>query len=231
MEQRGRTEGRGTSRPRFSGMVQRLLENAPSYESRANVDDGMGLNDTEVVPSRQPGAASVLHTRWQEEGPVVDLNRDECEELARAGFRINKDRDGNWSWWREKKHSHLWLVISEAGWYSTRAPQIKNAKWRLMLSFLNPVVPYFDFFPITPQNLLREGLTATLMVIRQEVPPSIFTDKFFAATKNLCDEAVANFELDRNWLGGIQEQAPMAVTGHPQFEDDSHDYTGGVVRQ
>lgn len=223
---------RGAPRPRISPAVQRLLDNAPSYEPRARLDDGLCINEIIHVRAQQPGAASALHAKWQFEGAIQNLTKDECEALGRAGYRVQKDRDGFWAWWREKRLSHLWLVVASEGWMSTNAPHPRGARWKLIGSIVDPIVPYFPDYPVTPRSILREGLTLAMTAIQEELPATLPQDKFFAVAKELCDEAAMNLERDHEWLEDILKRVPT-VNPTDSFSDeqmDDQDYTGGVVR-
>lgn len=228
----GRQEDRGPPRIRVQPMVQRLIDNAPSYEPRARVDDDLCINEIVMAKRQQPGAASALHAKWQEEGYVDRLSRDDCEQLSRAGYKVNKDRDGFWAWWREKRLSHLWLVVGPGGWQSTRAPHPKGAQWKLVGSVYQPILPYFEDYEVTPQTIIREGLILALTTIKEDVPDRIFGEKFFAVVKELCDEAVQSVNADQAWFDDILQQVP---TVSPMSEDQQGDggeidYTGGVVK-
>lgn len=208
---RDRTEGRGPSRVRIQPMVQRLIDNAPQYEPRARVDDGLAINEVILVRRQQPGAASALHAKWQEEGFVDRLSREDCEVLSRAGYKINHDRkwdDGYWVWWREKKLTHLWLAVGPEGWKSTQAPHPRGL-WKVIGNVYNPVIPYFDDYAVTPQTILRESLVLAMTVLRQNAPDKVFSEKFFAVTKELCDEAVLGLITDKVWFDDIVQQVTV----------------------
>lgn len=228
--ERDRMEGRGPSRIRIQPMVQRLLENAPQYEPKARVDDGLAINEVTLVRRQQPGAASALRAKWQEENFVDRLSRDDCEALSRAGYKINKDPDGYWAWWREKKLSHLWLAVGPEGWKSTNAPHPRG-QWKVIGNFYSPIIPYFEDYPVTPQTILRESLVLAVAFMRQNAPDKIFTEKFFAVIKELCDEAVFGLITDKGWFDNIIHQVmvtdPKILS---QNEGDEQSYAGEVGR-
>lgn len=196
-------DGRRSFRDEFQPMIQRLLDSAPSYDARARTEDGLCVNETTRVAAVQPGAASLLHAKWQEEGSIDRLTREECAALARAGYRIQRDDDGHWVWWREKRICHLWLHVNESGWTTTSSPAIQGAKWKLIGSFSQPTVPYFDGYHITIQDLLREGLTTAIIAIREYTPTRILNDQFFGVCRELCDEAMQNMEIEADWVNHV----------------------------
>lgn len=193
--------------PRFQPMVVRLLEGAAQYVSNARLDDGLVINEVVFAEARQPGAASALHAKWQNEGHCDRLSRDECAELARAGFKINKDPDGFWAWWREKRLSHLWLAVGSDGWRCTNAPH-PSGKWNTISSFYNPILPHFNDYHVTPHTVIRESLVAGLTNLKNDVPEKVFGDQFLIIVKRLCDEAVHNMILDEGWLDDILTRVP-----------------------
>lgn len=194
----------------FQPMTNRLLDNAPAYDARARPDDGLCANETSRVPALQPGAASLLHARWQEEGSLDRLSRDECEALARAGYRIRHDEDGHWVWWRERRITHMWLHVNESGWATTSAPSLQGAKWKLIGSFARPTVPYFDGYAVDLQSLLREGLTTAVMLLLDYVPSRVINEQFFSVTRELCDEAAQNMEIETSWLSQVVFSGTLA---------------------
>lgn len=208
MERNNDRSGRGFSGPRLQPMVQRLLDQAPNYEPRARVDDGAAINEVVLVKRQQPGAASALHAKWQAEGYVDRLTRDDCEALARAGFQINKDRDGFWTWWREKKLCHMWLAVGPDGWRSTTAPHPKG-QWKVIGNVYAPTVPYFPEYPVTPQTIVREGLIVAVIFLRDHAPEKVFSEKFFSITRDLCDEAVLGLATDKTWFDDIVQHVSM----------------------
>jgi len=222
---RERPDGRGPRVTRIQPMVQRLLDNAPQYEPRARVDDGLAINEVVLVQRQQQGAASALHAKWQEEGFVDRLSRDECATLARAGFKIEKDRDGLWVWWREKKLSHLWLAIGSDGWRSTQAPHPKG-QWKVIGSVYRPIIPYFEDYAVTPQTILREGLVTAVLAMHEHAPDKVFSEKFFAITKELCDEAVLGLATDQAWFDDIVQQVTM-VEPHNRSQSENNETAFG----
>lgn len=192
---------RRSFRSEFQPMIQRLLDNAPSYDARARMDDGLCINETTKVAPSQSITSSLLHTKWQEEGSVDRLTREECDALARAGYRIQRDEDGLWVWWREKRISHLWLHVNESGWATSSAPN--GAKWKLIGSFSQPAVPYFHGYQIDIQDLLREGLTTAIIALREYVPSNVFNDQFFGICRELCDEAIQSMEIELDWVNHV----------------------------
>lgn len=196
-------DNRRSFRGDFQPMVQRLLDNAPAYDARARRDDTLCVGETSRVPAVQPGAASLLHAKWQEEGWIDRLSMEERSALARAGYRIQRDEDGYFVWWREKRISHLWLHINESGWLTTAAPSIPGAKWKLVGSFSQPTVPYFDGYEVTVEGMLREALTTVLTIIREYVPENVINPEFFGVARELCDEAVQNLEIESDWISEV----------------------------
>jgi len=203
VDRKNQEEDRRSFRGDFQAMTMRLLDNAPSYDARARMDDGLCVNETSKVAAVQPGAASLLHAKWQEEGPLDHLSREECSALARAGYRVQRDEDGYWTWWREKRLSHLWMHANESGWMVSSSSSIAGAKWKLAASFSHPTIPYFDGYHITVQDLLREGLTTSIMVIRDYVPERVINEQFFGVLRDICDEAIQNMELESDWVNQI----------------------------
>ncbi len=232
---RDRMEGRGPSRNRIQRdqdlqpMVQRLIENAPQYEPRARVDDGLAINEVILVPRQQQGAASALHAKWQEEGFVDRLSPDDCEALSRAGFKVERDRDGFWAWWREKKLSHMWLALGPDGWRSTQAPHPRG-QWKLLGNAYEPLLPYFEDYAVTPQMIVRESLVMALAVMRHHAPTKVFGEKFFAVAKDLCDEAVLGLITDQAWFNDILQQVPVVncTSMRPHTEDVETSYRGEI---
>ncbi len=232
--------GRGPSRPRrdLDPMVLRLIANAPSYEPRAIVDDGLCINEVIYVQAQNPQASSVLHAKWQEEGHIDNLTEDEREALGRAGYHIKRDHDGYWAWWREKKLTHLRLIVATQGWMASQAPHPKGANWNIIGSFTNPAVPYFDDYAVTPQTIVREGLTLAICNIRDRVPDKVLSEKFYATAKKLCDEAIQQLEGDGEWFNDIVSRTPLVVSQETavqhhvpsEIDEDDQDYTGGVVK-
>lgn len=187
--------------PRFDPMVHRLLDNAPSYDIRARLEDGLCICETTKMSSANNSL--LLHSKWQEEGSLTRLKREECKALSRAGYRVRKDDDGYWVWWREKHLSHLWLTVGDGGWMTTSSPHLNGAKWNLIGSFIDPIVPYFEGYEITLQDILREGLTSAVTLLREYTPDKVFSAEFFAVAKELCDEALANLEITPEWVNDI----------------------------
>lgn len=185
----------------FQPMVLRLLDTAPSYDPRARQDDEQCTNETSLVAATQPGGTPLLHSKWQEEGYVDRLSRGECSALARAGYRIQKDGDGHWTWWREKRLNHLWLTVHESGWMSTSSSHVQGAvKWKLLGSFSDPIIPYFDGYQITTMSLIREALTTTILALKEFVPDRVMSAQFFSVVRDLCAEANNNLDIDGDWL-------------------------------
>jgi len=227
MDRVQRPEGRGPSREvRLQPMVQRLLDNVSQYEPRARVDDGLAINEVILVPKQQQGAASALHAKWQEEGYVDRLSREDCEALSRGGFKINKDRDGFWAWWRERKLTHLWLAIGSEGWRCSRAPHPKG-QWKILGNVYHPVIPYFPDYAVTPQAILRESLIVAVIAMHEHAPDKVFSEKFFAVAKELCDEAVLGLITDQVWFNDIVQQVTMVEPYNTSSQSENNESAFG----
>jgi hypothetical protein len=77
----------------------------------------------------------------------------------------------------------------------------------------------FEGYTVSPQTLVREGLVAALMALKEDLPMGLPQDKFFAVAKMLCDEAVYNMTKDDEWFNSILSNVPV-VDVRPQEPED-----------
>jgi hypothetical protein len=206
----------------LSPMVQRLLENPAAYERDAIIDDGLCHYSVEYVPPRQDGAAPALHARWQAEDSLVNLTNDDRNALARAGFRVMRDPDGYWAWWREKKLSHFWLALTREGWVATKAPSPRGARWKTLGSIERPAIPLFENYTVTPESVIREALATAMVAIAQEVPPAIIESNFFQVVKQLCDDTLQTIESNRNEFAAILAKVPVLNAAKESNHEELH---------
>ncbi len=218
-------------RTRLGPMVSTLVENSSSYERNAMLDDGLCHSSVELVQAKQEGAVPALHAKWQQEGHVSDLTADERVELSRAGFRVHRDGEGYWAWWRERKYSHFWLALTREGWVMTKAPSIRGVRWKLIGSLTRPTIPLFENYTVTPESIIRESLAASMMIVTQEVPAKILEGQFFQVVKELCDDAIQTLNRDRETLDTLLSQVPVLnaakETEYVQFQLPRGGYSGG----
>ena len=128
---------------KLSGDVRRLTAKPSLYDQGAVINDGNELLSIKFVPSEQVGALPALHARWQHANTVQSPSKEDVAALTKAGFIVEDydDDTGPFCYYREKKISHLWVILGQAGWKWSKSRSIKAAKWNALTLSDRPAVP------------------------------------------------------------------------------------------
>lgn len=208
-------KGRRPDIRRMSPMVRRLLSSPDRYEYEAKPDTGEGFLDIEFVSPERKGASPAIHARWQKESYILDLEDDEKEALARAGFVIIKDSTSYAAFWRERGYTHLWVSIWNAKWVFSHSPRARTANWAngVMSDMDDPSVPMFASVAssYTPTMIVLNALTEAIPRIKEECPPRIYNDsRFVQGLEKLVLHEINSIEEDEDFLEDIMAKRPVS---------------------
>lgn len=185
---------------KLSSDVRRLISKPGEYDRDATLNDGNELLSIKFVPDEQVGLGQpALHARWQKSDVIQDASEPGATELTKAGFTVEdyNDDTGPWCYWREKRISHAWIILSQTGWKWSRARSIKAARWESLTTADMPVVPALPGCPHNHRTVLRDSLIEATVKLKQPgmVPRKVWDrPEFNDVMLSLWDSAIAHVE-------------------------------------